>query len=54
MSYLERKFAEENRDVLEGLYHGSIAFIRMNLVPEDVFSETDLQEWAETHGYVKK
>lgn len=32
----------------------AIDWIRDNLDPEDVFSTTQLEKWAESEGYVKK
>ena len=34
------------------LLETAIEWIRKNMEPEDVFSETDLQSWAENNGYV--
>jgi len=31
-----------------------ISWIKSNLEPEEVFDENQLEEWAETNGYVKE
>jgi hypothetical protein len=31
-----------------------IRWIGVEFVPEDVFDETDLEEWAKENGYVKE
>lgn len=32
----------------------AIDWISSNLNPDDVFSESDLEKWAEDHGFVAK
>lgn len=35
------------------LLEESIEWIRSNMSPEDVFSESDLEQWAADEGYVQ-
>ena len=39
--------------VSEKLLENSIEWIRSNLVPELVFDQGDLEQWADENGYVK-
>lgn len=51
--------AKQDRDFAEAivspsmLLENAIEWIVRNLEPEDVFSETVLEKWAEANGYVK-
>ena len=35
------------------VYEDTLAWVRGNLNPEDVFSTTQLEKWAESEGYIK-
>lgn len=35
------------------MYDDCLEWIRQNLNPEDVFSTTQLDKWAESEGYIK-
>lgn len=43
-----------NLTVMPALLSDAIAWIKNNLGPEDVFSTTELEEWAESEGYIKE
>lgn len=36
------------------LLQNAINWIAQNLSPDDVFADSELEEWAEDNGYVKK
>jgi hypothetical protein len=41
-------------DLLENIDNDDLTeYVERNFQPEDVFSETILEKWAETNGYVK-
>jgi len=40
--------------ILDGLLEESINWIRLNMNPEDVFPEEELEYWAENNGFVKE
>ena len=54
--------AQQDREFLDGMLHvlrndrlleTAIEWIQNNLYPEDVFSDKDLDQWAEENEYVK-
>lgn len=47
----DREFIQSviNTDLLEN----AIDWIAKNLNPQDVFSDSDLESWAEDNGYIK-
>lgn len=40
--------------VSSGALDSAIEWISRNLNPEDVFSKSDLESWAESNGYIKE
>jgi len=44
----------ENRDFGSEFLELILEYIGENFVPEDVFSEKQLSQWAEDNGYVKE
>ena len=58
-SKLEREFislmdAHVTFEVSDSSLSDAISFIGDNYSPEDVFSIKDLENWAESNGYVKE
>ena len=41
-------------NILNNMLQDAIEWIKKNLDPEDVFSTTDLEKWAESEGYSKQ
>jgi hypothetical protein len=37
-----------------GFLESAIEWIQNNMAPDDVFSKSDLESWAEENGYVQK
>jgi hypothetical protein len=56
----DKAFAEEMKDQIDEIKMSStaldaaISWIGDNLNPDDVFSEKQLQSWAENNGYAEK
>jgi len=56
----DKEFAEEMKDSVDfvqmsnGALDNAINWISRNLNPDEVFSEKDLQDWAENNGYTKQ
>lgn len=53
----ERSFGEhikENQNVDLTLLDKTIDWMRENISPEEVFTDEQLETWAENNGYVKK
>lgn len=51
--------SKQDRDFTEqiigtGLLENSIEWIRINIRPEDLYSNEQLQDWAESNGYIKE
>ena len=40
--------------VSNGILNSAIDYIQRNLDPDDVFSDKDLETWAENNGYKKE
>lgn len=48
------KVKEKYKDQSWGLLTNTLAWIRDNLKPQDVFWRHQLDKWAEENGYIKK
>lgn len=42
-----------NMGVKDSIVDDAVTWVGANLQPEDIFSETQLEKWAEANGYVK-
>lgn len=51
----DREFKEIiSAELPDGLLQVAIDYIERNLEPDDVFGKKDLENWAESNGYIKE